>query len=139
MRERSNTFAFYLTLLPAISWSSAVLKLGTTLGTAAGVLGSTGVWYCIEAYGLVDDSAGVVTVKVNGVEVLALTGQDTRNGGAGQISAVEWEAGTSAIYYYIDDIVIRDDDWPGQGGLFLLAVDGDGSDTGWTASTGDRL
>jgi hypothetical protein len=53
---------------------------GTLLGsTAAGVL-TTGTWQYLEWGVTISDTVGVFAIKVDGVSVLNLTAQDTRNG-----------------------------------------------------------
>lgn len=54
---------------------------GTTLGTSAAGLITSGAWNYIEAKVTIDNSAGAVTVRVNGAAVLTLTSQDTQNAG----------------------------------------------------------
>lgn len=117
----------------------AVHRNVTEIGATIAGLIAPGVWNCIEVYASVHDSTGVVTIKLNGVQVLALTSQDTRNGGTGVIDNLLVVAnGGINNGVWFDDIVVRDDDWPGTGGLYLLTANGDGSDTGWTASAGNR-
>jgi len=107
---------------------------GTILGTGSLTL-NMNQWYCVEIYAKVDDSTGAITVKVDGTADITLTSQDTRNGGTAEIGRVTWEV--AGNYSYIDDIIIRDDDWPGQGSVYLLQVDGEGDETDWTASAGN--
>jgi hypothetical protein len=51
---------------------------GTLLGTSAVAL-TLGTWYYFEVTATIHPTAGVVTVYVNGVAVIILTGQNTRN------------------------------------------------------------
>jgi hypothetical protein len=100
-------------------------------------------WQCLEAYVKVHDTAGVITVKVNGVPFLELSGTlDTRNGDTdGVITNLSFGALGGAYdgsNHYIDDILIRDDAWPGRGGLYILPPTADGTNNAWTPSTGNR-
>ena len=62
---------------------------GTSLGVSSAVI-SANVWYWLSVKVNIHDSTGTVTVYVNGVSVLALTGQDTRNGGtAGTVDNIQ--------------------------------------------------
>jgi len=53
---------------------------GATLGTPSG-LWTQNVWNFVEFKVVIHDSAGEVTIYVNGVSAYSLTGVDTRNGG----------------------------------------------------------
>jgi hypothetical protein len=97
----------------------SVLRNGTELGSySASLVADT--WYCVEAFGTIHDSTGTVGVKLNGVTVLALTAQDTRNGGVGVCDNVQmYSAGGTS---YVDDVMFRDDTWPGSGGIYLTTI-----------------
>ena len=125
-----------------IVWSPSTGKLsarrGTTLlGTGTAVL-SINTWYCIEVYYSVHDSTGAVTVKVNGTTDIALTNQDTKNGGTtGQPDNLKVTFDyVGNVAYYFDDLCISDA-WPGQHGIYVLLPTGAGSSAGWAASAGD--
>jgi len=124
--------------------AAATLKVfrGTNAGTQLGatVYPNIGlsIWHCVEVYCKVDDSAGVVTVKVNGATQVSLINQDTRNAGAaGTIDQVKLLTLTNNSGLYLDDVVIRDDAWPGVGTLQLLYPTGVGSNSDWTPSAGN--
>ena len=53
----------------------------TFLGASAAGLIAINTWNYIECQIKLHDTAGTVTVRVNGATVLTLTGQDTKNGG----------------------------------------------------------
>ncbi len=84
---------------------------GTLLGTsAAGVL-PTGAWHYLEAKVLLSDTVGTVTVRVDGVAVLTLTGLDTKNAGTKTVLdsvtlSVAGASGTSSDQHYWDDVYI---------------------------------
>jgi len=52
---------------------------GTLLGTATSVPLVANTYAYVELLGTIDATAGVVTIRVNGAQVLALTGQNTKN------------------------------------------------------------
>ena len=110
-------------------------ETGTSLGT--GGVAAIGNWYCVEVYAKIANSPdGEVRVKINGTEVITATGVDTRNGATGVIDNIYFQSDTQ--YMYIDDVIVRDDAWPGTGGIYVMTMVEDGSDTGWTASETDR-
>lgn len=79
---------------------------GTILGTtSAGIITVAGGYHAMEIKMTVDDSAGVVVMKVNGATVLNLTGQDTRNGGTAGWTSVQWFSPAPADW---DDVWICD-------------------------------
>lgn len=111
-------------------------EISTLLGTSAAGLLTPNAWAVVEVYAVAHDTMGAVTVKVNGVTVLTLTGVDTRNGGAGVIDnlrIVNW----LSSYTYIDDVIVRDDGWPGRGGIYVLTPTGAGANADLTPSAGD--
>jgi len=97
-------------------------------------------WQYFEVYAKVDDTVGQVIVKIGGRTVMTATGVDTRYsvGGVGQINTIQFRNPfiLNSRIHYIDDVVIRDDDWPGRASLRVLAPTADGTDDSWSASTG---
>lgn len=84
--------------------TSAALSGAVLLGTTAPGLVSANVGFAFKALVTVDDAAGVVRLWVNGVEVLALTNQDTQNVGTASITALLHGCGAtgtalSQVYY----------------------------------------
>lgn len=119
---------------------------GTTLlgSSAAGVL-TTGSFLYVEAKVKVHDTTGTVEVRVNGVTVLTLTGQDTRNAGAsGIIDTINVGpfASINPQPTYIDDVYVCDttgtasNDFLSDAVVETLFPDGDGNYTQLTPSTG---
>jgi len=83
---------------------------GTTLGTSAAGIIASGSFNYIEVKCTIDNSAGAVTIRVNGAAVLTLTSQDTQNGGtavANQIRLGDPINDTGAARDY-DDLYICD-------------------------------
>lgn len=113
----------------------------TLLGsTATGVISTAGYQY-IEAKVTIDDTAGAVELRVNGVTVLSLTGIDTRNAGNASCNSVR-VGGTfgSNVVGYVDDLYICDasgsinNDFLGDIRIDVLAPSGDGTHNDFTAS-----
>ena len=82
---------------------------GTTLGTSTFAL-QAGIWYYVEVAVKIDPSVGTVTVNVNGTQVLALTGQNTRASGNSYANMVYfgWATGNNSAnaQSYYDDTYI---------------------------------
>lgn len=127
-----------------ISVYRASTTTGVLLGTTSAAL-SAGVVTYIEISVLIDNSAGTVSVRFNGAEVLALTSQDTLNTSATwtEIGIGHLCAGNTGISWDYDDLYCLD----GSGGAPWNARLGDsrvdaglptaaGTTTGWTPSAG---
>jgi len=114
------------------------------LGTSAAGLISAGVSAYVEVRVVIHDTAGAVTVRVNGAEVLALVNVDTANGASTAWTLVwlgEFAASGTTVDY--DDLYVLDGTGaaPWNGFLGDCRVDaryptGAGAATGWTASAG---
>jgi len=61
---------------------------GTSLGLTSAVI-AINTWYWIALRAVINDTTGAVDVRVNNTSVLALTSQDTRNGGTGIIDNLQ--------------------------------------------------
>lgn len=117
----------------------------TTLGTSSAGI-TAGTFYYVEVKWVIHDSTGSIRVKVNGTEVLALTGVDTRNGGDGTWAIVVLQNGSSnaSITVDLDDLVIWDttgsdnNDFLGPIRLKAIFPDGAGNSTDFTPSTGSN-
>lgn len=77
-----------------------------TLATSAGGLITLDTWAFIEVKVVLSDTVGAMAVRVNGVEVINVSGVDTRNAGAAAISIVKLSNGGG--YATIDDVHICD-------------------------------
>lgn len=126
---------------------------GTILGTSNPAI-TANAWSHIEAKVLVHDSTGTVEVRVNGVVVLNLTGQDTAHSGTVDIGQIihtsmqtegpDFDAGdmnATGLTLYRKDAVYWDtagsqnNDFFGSVSVLRLALTGDSS-LNWTTSTG---
>jgi len=99
---------------------------GTTLGTTAAAALVANTYAYVELKVLIHASAGTVDLKVNGVSVLALTGQNTRNTGTAQWTALRIGHETGATSNSSNEIDFDD----------LYVPDGSGSSP-WNAFLGD--
>jgi len=82
---------------------------GTLLGTSTFAF-SAGTWYTLEVKVKVDNTTGTVDVYVDGVSVLALTGQDTQDNANAYCNRIYIRQSGTANACYFDD-------------LYILAVD----------------
>jgi len=132
---------------PNSDGSIDVRRAGTTiLGTsAAGVLSLTGAWQYIEVKVLISDTVGTVDVVVDGVNVLSLTGQDTRNGGADalidQVRIGSQNTANNAATAVRDIVIMNEqgsslNDFLGPVIVEARLADGAGDNTDWTPNTG---
>lgn len=105
-------------------------------GTASIVEAHT---YLIELYAKIDDgSSGRFILKVDGLSDIDFTG-DTRNAGNALISTIRFGypgGGNDNPKMCIDDVVIDNANWPGDGRIQGLAISGIGSQSLWTPSVG---
>jgi hypothetical protein len=131
--------------LLTFSRSAGTIVFGVEAGNA-GMMGSStasGVpfnpvdtWDVIEIHWKISDTVGILQVKVNGTQYMDFSG-DTWLYGSLDVGAVKIVVVQATTYVYIDDIIVRDDIWPGRGGLYVLTPNAGSATEGWTASTGD--
>lgn len=116
----------------------------TVLGTSPYVL-QAGQWIYLEVRATVHDTNGAITVRVNGENVLNLSGIDTRNGGTGVIDQIMLgytDAWLGAAKGYWDDLYVCDttgtinNDFLGDCRVDTLFPNADGTYTDLTPSTG---
>lgn len=88
---------------------------GALLGTAT-VKYPLGSYHYLEAKCTVDPTAGAVTVRMDGVVILTLTGQNTRTTGTSQITRVGMGAVGGGQTWWVDDIYICDTTTPNSAG-----------------------
>lgn len=134
----SNALLFQIKI--AIGGSIQACRGSTVVAESTNTL-ATGGWNYVELYYKEGDSAGVITIRVNGAEWLTFTG-DTKNV-TGDFSTVRLSQSSSfSFIIYYDDLVINDtagsvnNSWPGQQKLYLATVNAAGDATDLTASAG---
>jgi hypothetical protein len=81
---------------------------GTLLGSSAAAILQAGAENYIEVKAFIHDSAGMVEVRVNGVPVLTLTDQDTRNGGLASANGFALGQWVNFVTYTFDDLYVCD-------------------------------
>ncbi len=114
----------------------------TLLGSSASGVYLSGVWNYIEVKWTVDDTVGVVVVRVNGVEVLNLTSQDTKNSTNAYCACIGVSCDVSQ--HTFDDMYICDtsgsvnNDFLGDCKVVEVVPTGAGNYTQWTPSAGSN-
>lgn len=116
---------------------------GTVLGTsAAGVVTTSGYCY-LECKAVIHDTTGSYEVRVNGVNVLAGSGVDTRNGGNGVVTSVALMAVRSGELW--DDVYICDgsgstnNDFLGDNRVDCYFPNGNGNSSQLVGSDGNSV
>lgn len=80
---------------------------GTVLGTSASGLIAINTWNYFEAQVLMHDTAGTVIVRLNGTQIINLTGVDTKAAGTKAVyDSVELSAGGSGTTHNFDDLYL---------------------------------
>lgn len=122
-----------------------VTRNGTTVGPTGTTVLAFGVYYYIELYMKIDDSAGAFEIRINGATEASGTGLDTRNGAsavANDIRLVNSAGGSIETRY--DDWYICDASGSAPYNTFLGDVkvetifpNGNGNTSGMTGSDGN--
>lgn len=124
--------------LIAIRGGNGLASSGTTLGTSTAAI-TFGSWHYIEVKVVISPTVGVVEVKVDGVVVLSLTGQNTRqtaNSSFGQI-AIGCSANSGGTFFY-DDLYYEDTtgsfntNYLGDTAIKCVVPSGNGTLNQWT-------
>jgi len=118
---------------------------GTILGTGPTTL-SLNVWYYVEGRVVIDNSAGVFEVRIDGVPELNLTGVDTRNDGSlSTADRIRLPGGASNVTEWsCDDLYINDTTgsvntgYSGDIRIKSYFPNADGSNSGMSLSTGSN-
>lgn len=104
----SSTYQVYLTLDGA-GHLQVKNGSGTVLGTGSTVL-SVGTVYYFELKVTINNSTGVVALRINGVSELSLTSQDTQNSGNATADGIRmgFGGGGNTHLDYYDDLYVLD-------------------------------
>lgn len=116
--------------------SFGVYDYTTSLGLCTAGCAPLLAWNVVEVYGRLG-SSGQATVKVNGTEVFDWTGSFRPGYTWSSIQFRGALNNTDDYSIYYDDIMIRDDDWCGQGAVYILSPTANGTDQDFSASIGD--
>jgi hypothetical protein len=149
--DSAGTSHIYLTADPssgAIKAYRGTMHTGTLLATGSAP-STVDEWNLIEFRVSIDDSTGVVQVKLNGDMVIDFAG-DTRNGGNAEIGFVDFGCYTGSSLnasptVSFDDVAINDtagdvqNSWPGDGAVLLLKPSGNGNSSQLVGSDGNQV
>lgn len=131
-------------------WTGSAIEIrayrgGTLLGTSSGAGLSTATWYYIEFKVTIDNSTGTIDVKVDGSDILNLTGQDTQVGTPQD--TVRWSltsSGATPRWMWYDDWYIcnlsgsTNNDFLGDHRVDLIVPNAAGDSTDWTPDAGNN-
>lgn len=116
---------------------------GSTLGTSADGVLSIDTWHLVAFKATLHDSTGAIDVEVDGVNVLSVSGIDTKNGGTASVfDTAEWGGGGVSSTVRIRDMFLfngagaENNDFPPDVRVTGLLPDGDLTPEEWTHSTG---
>ncbi len=140
----SISFRYGETTLLGMVWNHALTRFdlsGAVSGSTA--IGSfpMGRWVLLEVRFRIDGAAGVVTVKADGIEVYTSTG-DTLGTLTG-VDNILMDATYSAMF--VDDLALNDttggedNSWCGDGYVEALLPDGNGDQSDFTGSDGNKV
>ena len=124
-----------LVLSVVLATTLLTLKRGSTI-IDSNTFTPSGGFDVYEIYWIINDSTGVCQIKINGSLCIDFSG-DTKATSLSNIQSVRFDCNQVGTTLYLDDIVVRDDDWPGQGGVYVLKPNTGSTNENWTASTGN--
>jgi len=137
------TEQFNVTFTPGAGTATVSVYRGATLlGTSSPFYAAYSSWHYIEIGALLSETVGTVTVRVDEVEQLALTGVNNSAAATTNVSVVGWTAGGAVAciddLYFLTDQGARNNTFLGEVRHQCLFVTADGSVNDWTASAGAR-
>lgn len=121
---------------------------GNVLGTSAKSVFPPSSWHFIEAKVTLSDTVGVCVVRVDGVEVINVTGQDTKNAGTKTVfDTMLWgsASGSTNPGEIVDDIYFcngagtTSNDFLGEGRIRVLMPNGNGAFSAGLGSDGNSV
>ena len=111
-----------------------VTRNGTVLGTSAAVL-SISTWFYIEFQATIHSSTGSITVRVNGTDVITVSGANTQTSANAYANRIYIEGINSTSLY--DDMYIENTaTFHGECRVLTVLPNADSSPLQWTPSTG---
>lgn len=104
---------------------------GATTGNTGNNSTPINTWQCLEVHYKISDTVGVLTVRIDGVEVFTFSG-DTKPGADSTVDNIQFVLGLM----YVDDFALDTSDWCGLGYYIGLTANGAGDVTQWTPTGG---
>lgn len=133
----------HFNITPNSSNQLLVRRAGTTLATITGAY-VAGQWHYLECRVKLHDTLGTVRIKIDGVEKVNLTGQDTKNGGTKSVFDCFMMGTLSGSgRWEIDDLVFmstagdKNNDFIGDAAIEVLYPNGNGDVTNGVGSDGN--
>lgn len=111
------------------------MRQGSTIIQTSPTTLEINTWYCVETKIVVHDTTGRFQVRINGVDDMSAIGINTDDDVDGVINEIRFEAPVDDTY--IDDIVVREDQWCGTGGVYVIVPTAAGSVEEWTGDYAD--
>jgi len=127
---------------PTTHFIEIYTSTGTLVDTGAIAL-TAGTMYLIEGHVKIDDAAGAIDVKIDGIADASFAG-DTKPGAATYADGLWW-SGASTQTFQLDDLALNDttggvdNSWCGDGRVILLIPNAAGDVTGLTPSAGNNF
>lgn len=129
------------TILLALTQDSILSRLNIT-GGATGNTGNNSThvntWQCVELYYKIHDSLGVVTVRIDGVEVFTFSGDTKPGADTTADNFLIANSGGGSPAFYADDFALDNSAWCGLSYYVGLTVNADGTLNEWTPSAGSN-
>lgn len=113
---------------------------GASVGQTADFIITAGVWHYWEIKVVCDASSGSVVIKIDGTDVLNVTGVNTQGYGSNGITQLYWLCNHSGAVNYLDDFIVFDttgatfNDFLGDLAVIGHVPEADGTDTDWTST-----
>lgn len=111
------------------------MRQGSTIIQTSPTTLVVNTWYCIETKIVVHDTVGRFQVRVDGVDDMTAIGINTDDDVGGVINEIRFESPVDDTY--IDDIVVREDQWCGTGGVYVIVPTAAGTVEEWTGAYTD--
>jgi len=135
----------HLTLTVNSAGNIEVYRDTTLLGTTSGGLIANYTWHCLEVKLYIHNSAGTVEIKLDGVQIINLTGQDTLTGSNAYARKFKFRGVHNDLQTFYDCIWIMDNagsapqnDFLGDCRCDVLRPNGAGNQTDFTPSAGNN-
>jgi hypothetical protein len=113
-------------------------SISTVLGTSIETLG-IGIWHYIEIEAAIDDASGLIGVWLDGVQVIDLSGVDTRQQAEAGVDRIRFQLNglTQFSSPTVDDVYVTDSAARlGESRVAVLYPVADTADADWTPSAG---
>ena len=135
---RDEAFVSQVGILVNSTYGINVYRDSTLLGSSADNVFRDLYWQYLEVKVTISDTVGEVTVRINGVQVLNLTSQDTKNG-SDYIRYIKMVAVFNDLIAYFDDLYVDDAQFHGDCRIKTFMPDSISStNNSFTASAGNK-